>query len=440
VDGVNVVQPPSNSQSISLPHNFLREVEVREGGYEAEYGGVLGGIVNAITASGGNEFHGEVFGFYADRLLTSGAKRGATASSNYYAYDMGLSVGGPLLKDRVWFFLAANPTSEHENVTVPGYADHSDRLRADRYSARITWRASDQTHVVASLLGAPTIRDQVGGIIRENGAGGLSQATTLGNIDPYLGDQKKGSTIASLSAVHILSPRAFLQATLNRMDGRFSLVPATEVGRNAPLYIDTRTGFVEGGFGTLSERTTGRTGAQLSASYAWRRHSFKTGVEYSDEFYRAVEDQSAGGLGIVLRVGDSLYQVTTYEDKRTSNHNRIPAAFVQDSWQLGRGLRINSGLRWSAEYWVSSGGEVGQRITDEWQPRVGVTYLPDERERKKLFASYGRYFQPTRLNTPQLFLQDTPNLFTIRVFNHDPRRDPSGGTTVFAQLLGRQPG
>ena len=68
---LGVVFVISNSQSISLPHNFLREVEVREGGYEAEYGGVLGGIVNAVTASGGDEFHGQVFGFYANRLLTS---------------------------------------------------------------------------------------------------------------------------------------------------------------------------------------------------------------------------------------------------------------------------------------------------------------------------------------------------------------------------------
>ena len=439
VDGVNVVQPPSNSQSISLPHNFLREVEVREGGYEAEFGGVLGGIVNAVTASGGNEFHGQAFGFYANRLLTSGAKRGAAqTSSGYLAYDMGASEGGPLLKDRLWFFLAGNPTSEHEDVPVPGFGDRTDRQRAERYSAKITWKVSDNTHVDFTAVGDPTRRDQVGGIVRENGAGGLSQANALGNLDPYLGEQRKGGTNFSVSAVHILTPKAFMEATLSRADSRASLLPTTALGRGEPLFIDTRTGFVEGGFGTLSDRKSGRTGARLAVSYVWRRHSFKAGAEYSDEFYRTFEDQSAGGLGIVLRIRDSLYQTTTYEDKHTSNHNRIPAGFVQDSWQLGRGLRLNAGLRWSAEYWISSGGDVGQRITNEWQPRVGLTYVPGERGRQELFASYGRTYQPTRLNTPQLFLQDTPNLFSIRVFNHDPRQDPTGGTTVFSQLLGRQ--
>ena len=439
VDGVNVVQPPSNSQSISLPHNFLREVEVREGGYEAEFGGVLGGIVNAVTASGGNEFHGQAFGFYANRLLTSGAKRGAAqTSSGYLAYDMGASEGGPLLKDRLWFFLAGNPTSEHEDVPVPGFGDRTDRQRAERYSAKITWKVSDNTHVDFTAVGDPTRRDQVGGIVRENGAGGLSQANALGNLDPYLGEQRKGGTNFSVSAVHILTPKAFMEATLSRADSRASLLPTTALGRGQPLFIDTRTGFVEGGFGTLSDRKSGRTGARLAVSYVWRRHSFKAGAEYSDEFYRTFEDQSAGGLGIVLRIRDSLYQTTTYEDKHTSNHNRIPAGFFQDSWQVGRGLELNAGLRWSAEYWISSGGDVGQRITNEWQPRVGLTYVPGERGRQKLFASYGRTYQPTRLNTPQLFLQDTPNLFSIRVFNHDPRQDPTGGTTVFSQLLGRQ--
>ena len=440
VDGVNVVQPPSNAQSISLPHNFLREVEVREGGYEAEYGGVLGGIVNAVTASGGNEFHGQAFGFYANRLLTSGAKRGAAqTSSGYFAYDMGASVGGPLLKDRLWFFLAGNPTEEHEKVAVPAFGDRIDRQRAQRYSAKVTWQAASNTHVVFTAIGDPTVRDQVGGIIRENGAGGLSQASVLGNLEPYLGKQKKGGTNFSLSTVHILNPNAFLEATLSRADSRASLLPTTERGRAEPLFIDTRTGFVEGGFGTLSDRKSGRMAARLAASYAWKRHSFKAGAEYSDEFYSTFEDQSAGDLGIVLRIGDSLYQTTTYADKRTSNHNRVPAAFVQDCWQLGRGLRLNAGLRWSAEYWISSGGEVGQRITDEWQPRLGLTWLPGERGRQKLLASVGRTYQPTRLNTPQLFLQDTPNLFSIRIFDHDPRLDPTGGITVFSQLLGRQP-
>jgi hypothetical protein len=439
VDGVNVVQPPSNAQSISLPHNFLREVEVREGGYEAEYGGVLGGIVNAVTASGGNEFHGQVFGFYANRLLTSGAKRGAAqTSSGFFAYDMGASAGGPLLKDRLWYFLAGNPTEEHEKVAVPGFGDRIDRQRAQRYSAKITWQAAEGTHVVFTALGDPTVRDQVGGIIRENGVGGLSQASALGNLDPYQGELKKGGTNFSLSTVHIMSPKGFVEATLSRADARSSLLPATARGRDEPLYIDTRTGFVEGGFGTLSDRKSGRTGARLAASYAWRRHSFKAGAEYSDEFYRTLEDQSAGDLGIVLRIGDSLYQTTTYADKRTSNHNRIPTGFVQDSWQLADGLRLNAGLRWSAEYWISSRGDVGQRITDEWQPRVGLIYLPGERGRQKLFASFGRAYQPTRLNTPQLFLQDVPNLFRIRIFDHDPRQDPTGGTTVFSQLLGRQ--
>ena len=440
VDGVNVVQPPSNSQSISLPHSFLREVEVREGGYEAEYGGVLGGIVNAVTASGGNEFHGQTFGFYANRLLTSGAKRGATQSAaDYFAYDMGASVGGPLVKDRLWFFVAGNPTEDHERVAVPGFGDRTDRQRAERYAAKLTWQAADNTHVAFTAVGDPTQRDQVGGIIRENGAGGRSQASALGNVDPYLGDQQKGGTNFSLSAVHLLSPKAFLEATLSRADSRASLLPTTARGRDEPLFIDTRTGFVEGGFGTLSDRKSGRTAARLAASSEWKRHSVKAGVEYSDEFYRTFEDQSAGDLGIVLRIRDSLYQTTTYANKRTGNHNRIPAGFVQDSWQFGRGLRLNTGLRWSAEQWISSNGDVGQRITDEWQPRVGLTYLPGKQGEQKLFASYGRNYQPTRLNTPQLFLQDVPNLFRIRVFNHDPRQDPTGGFTVFSQLLGRQP-
>jgi hypothetical protein len=439
VDGVNVVQPPSNSQSVSLPHNFLREVEVREGGYEAEYGAALGGVVNAVTASGGNEVHGQAFGFYANRLLTSGGLRGlGQTPADYFSWDAGLSVGGPVARDRLWYFLAYNPTSERARVGVPGHGALTDALRADRFAAKLTWRASDATNVSLSAIGDPTARDQVGGIVRENGAGGLAQADTLGNLDPYLGRQRRGGTNVSLRATRLLGTRAFLEVRLSRADARFSLMPATAPGAIAPLYIDTRTGLVEGGFGTLSERRCWRTGGAVSLSYGLRRHALKVGTEYADEAYSAHEDQSGGDLGIVLRLADSLWQANTYRDKRTGNHNRVPAAYVQDSWQAAPGLRLNLGLRWAGEYWISSGGHLGQRITDEWQPRLGFNWQPGASSAQKVLASYGRYYQSARLNTAQLFLQDVPNLYTIRVFGHDPRVDATGGTTVFAQQLGRQ--
>ena len=57
IDGLNVTQPASATTATNLPYNFIQEVQIKTGGYEAEYGRALTGIVNVITPSGGNTFH-----------------------------------------------------------------------------------------------------------------------------------------------------------------------------------------------------------------------------------------------------------------------------------------------------------------------------------------------------------------------------------------------
>ncbi len=429
VDGMNAVEPPGNALSTSIPYNFLREIEVREGGYEAEYGGAGGGLVNAVTTSGGNELHGQVFGFYASRLLTSttGVLSVSEKTSTFASWDAGFTLGGPVQRDRLWYSLAYNPTRERETIYLPGAGSADDRRLAHRFAGKLTWRAGEQTSLVLAALGDPGDRDQVGGVV-------LSKLNSLGNLDPVLGMQRGGGANVSLKATHLLGPAAFLNAMVSRSDSRYSKTPRTVRGQSEPLYLDARTGYVEGGMGSFVERDAGRTTAQ--AAIAWDRegHSLKAGAGYEDEFYRELNEQDQ-----IFRLADSLYQYVLLANQRSRNHIRAPSAFVQDSWRATERLRINAGLRWSGEYWMASGGSVGQRILDEWQPRLGLAFQPAVRAQAKLFGSYGRFYQQTRLNVPQFFLQDTPSTYYVRLYDHDPRADPSGGVTAFAQTLGHQP-
>src|SRR4029079_9694303 len=80
-DGVNTTGAKTGSQGKALNNEFVQEVEVKTGGYEAEYGRVLGGTINVITKSGGNEFHGDVFGYYDSSSLAADDSR-TTERSN----------------------------------------------------------------------------------------------------------------------------------------------------------------------------------------------------------------------------------------------------------------------------------------------------------------------------------------------------------------------
>ena len=73
VDGVNTTGVEYGFQGKELNFEFVEAIDIKTGGYEAEYGRSTGGVINVITKSGGNEFKGDVFGYFDDDSLQAGA-------------------------------------------------------------------------------------------------------------------------------------------------------------------------------------------------------------------------------------------------------------------------------------------------------------------------------------------------------------------------------
>ena len=122
-----------------VPFDFIQEVQVKTSGVEAEYGGALGGVVNVIMKKGSNAYHGSVF----TQFENQGLDGSPTAQTRYNPLDLGsfpttdpssqlyqpvkdktsdifpgFALGGPVLKDRIWFFLAFNPELNRDARTV----------------------------------------------------------------------------------------------------------------------------------------------------------------------------------------------------------------------------------------------------------------------------------------------------------------------------------
>ena len=150
IDGVNTTNVIKGIQGKDINNEFIQEVEVKTSGYQAEYGRNTGGVVNVITKSGGNEFHGGIFGYYNSLGLASDQKNVITPDNSQLGNSQtttiatkntrsegGLDLGGFMVKDRVWFFAAYdrvitdqvfNPTS---GVTGPtSLSCATDPLRA----------------------------------------------------------------------------------------------------------------------------------------------------------------------------------------------------------------------------------------------------------------------------------------------------------------------
>jgi hypothetical protein len=117
VEGINTTDTGFGGVSSNLPNEFIQETEVISGGYNAEFGRATGGIVNVVTKQGSNEFRGSVYGYFKPGGLYSAAERiqreGSSidfADNTDYQYDFGAEVGGPIIKDKLWFHVGFNPS------------------------------------------------------------------------------------------------------------------------------------------------------------------------------------------------------------------------------------------------------------------------------------------------------------------------------------------
>jgi outer membrane receptor protein involved in Fe transport len=124
VEGLNTTDTGFGLLSSNLPNEFVQETEVIAGGYNAEYGRATGAIVNVVTKSGSNAFHGSVFGRYQPSAFAAGAQpilREGTSidrvTNQDYRADIGAELGGPIIKDKLWFHVGFTPTFTRNTTT-----------------------------------------------------------------------------------------------------------------------------------------------------------------------------------------------------------------------------------------------------------------------------------------------------------------------------------
>ncbi|HEV2835144.1 MAG TPA: carboxypeptidase regulatory-like domain-containing protein [Pyrinomonadaceae bacterium] len=166
--------------------SFIKEVQVKTGGFEPQYGQSIGGIVNIITQSGGNEYHGAIYGFARPSAFEATRRQPDDSRTNKQGnllheenYDVGADVGGyvPGLRNKLFFFGSFNPTMRREIVTGVR-ANESDiaagnedvvnsglflqrgefarRYRTYNYAGKLDWVINQNHQLTFSIFGDPT--------------------------------------------------------------------------------------------------------------------------------------------------------------------------------------------------------------------------------------------------------------------------------------------
>jgi hypothetical protein len=424
IDGVNVTEPYRASTGTNLPYNFIKEVQVKQGGYQAEYGKALGGIVNVVTHSGGNEWEGTAFGFFTNHRLAGEAFAGLEdlGRGDFASYDIGFRLSGPIVRDRLQLSAAYNPRFETAEVEVPGHGFFDERRTLHAFAGKLTWRTSERSNLVLSVSGDPTTHD----IVEPLGVA-LPAPTEVANPDPFLGIQETGSFNISLDGNIAAGRHVLVDVLAAHYTGRDNIRGQTERGREQPLFVDNSTNTWSDGYSEFGDIKSRRTALTLAVTTFLGSHTVKVGGGLEENridqvFDRRVTFADSVELDPVNSPGvlSALYTAVAGVSDGTV-HNRVPHWFIQDSWRALERLTINVGIRWEGQYLIGIGDSVAQDFPNQWQPRVGFVYLPGELGSQKIFGSFGRFYQQLPLQFSAFYHKILELSFDV--FDTDPR-DP----------------
>jgi len=174
IDGVEVsnIRNAALGRESAIPFEFVREVQVKSGGFEAEYGGATGGVINVITKSGSDDFHGRGSLSFNNSLLNS-APRGfwqrvpgaadkaeffVPKEDSYSSVYPGFSLGGPIIKERLHFFTSYYPeyTRTERNIAfTSGARTTTNRITRHYGLARIDYAPTQKIQFNTSYLWTP---------------------------------------------------------------------------------------------------------------------------------------------------------------------------------------------------------------------------------------------------------------------------------------------
>ncbi len=114
VDGMDAVDNSVNGIRSTVSQEAVQEFQIIENGYSPEYGRASGGVVNIITRSGSNALHGTIFGFLRDTALQATNRFSTVQSPSYTRVQAGVAVGGPIIKDKMFWYFAYEGTHRQE--------------------------------------------------------------------------------------------------------------------------------------------------------------------------------------------------------------------------------------------------------------------------------------------------------------------------------------
>jgi hypothetical protein len=454
VDGVKTTAILTGSSAQPVRMDFVEEIQVKSSGYTAEHGASMGGVVNIITKSGGDQFHGFVGTYYFDpNFKWNGAYREETrfspidnrspevfvpqtsAKTKSPDYEWLGDIGGPIQKQRFWFYFSNSTTYEPNRRTVlfssaaqdgpKTLTSYDSNVRngltltgavTSKFRARVTGQM-DRAKVRRSLPLLSTMQPD----------GFTTLANPATRYDLTGEDLPRRLVSANLD--YIVSPRFFVNSKVgytvnNRFDAEGSYLPELRhsFGRSniglagVPPELQFASGYNStplSNTGRVKEKLN-RLAWDLSGTYyrSWRgQHAIKAGLNaewIGDDVFNGATapnislqwNQSyATPDNRAVRGAFGYYSVT-----QNGSYGKVSGSdvglFVQDTWQPNGRLTINAGIRTERELipsYAPENPDLTFGFADKLAPRIGFAWDVKGDARWKAYGSYGAFFDIMKL-------------------------------------------
>jgi hypothetical protein len=377
VDGVDFTDQSLGLDRAQFSQDAIREMRVISNRFDTEIGGSVAGALSVVTRSGTNQVHGSAFGFYrSDSLRSAGALE--QGKLDYQRYQVGFTLGGPLVQDRSHYFISME------------YIDQEDILLF-RPGGAFVDLADDVEHPFDQTLGLLSLNHQVSPSVsttaklvyestkeQNNAVGGIA------DVSNGLSREWNNFNLA-LGLTWVLgNGDSLYQADLQHGGRKYENLPNSD--RVEEWFSSGQT--MRTGASTYGHQLGDGSYWELRSTYHRHLatdsgvHDLKLGLSVLSARERAILELFQEGLFVYLTDDRSLPLVYNYAEgsSEVTVDTEVYSLFVQDDWRPSANLSLSWGLRYDYD---SNGNNpdfshplVGDRSPDDdnLQPRIGFNW------------------------------------------------------------------
>ena len=420
VNGLNITNFRTFVGASTIPFEFMDQVEIKTGGYNAEFGRAIGGVINTVTKSGTNEFHGGAnINWTAGSLRQKSPNTHASSNSTRYkdTLNANFSLSGPIIEDHLFFYALYSPRN-YRSVAYSTTHMYETINKSPFWGAKIDLNINEDHKLEVTFFSDDSSSETVEKKLNIRGK------RTYYNIDPAIdkGTYSSTSTSNGGGSNQIYKYTGVLAdwVTISAMYGlnKYTREGFSDADQYPVIYADKSyhgglTGKKMGKWSnfTLETGFDRREAIRVDADFyfnlmgdhhvriGWDKENLTavSSVKLSGgTYYRYFTAGTDGEHGFAK--GEKYVRVREYTNGGKFNTFQT-AFYIQDSWNVTEDVTLNLGLRNDS---FENRNGVNQKyihVKNQWAPRIGVTWNIGGEGTDRVFANYGKYYLPVATNT-----------------------------------------